>query len=174
MDRVPGDDVIDAQMSFNESVPEELFGDQYVQKTLESRVVMDQEGSAQEYQQDEDSIPALEPYTNDSASDNDGDECVAVESECSIVDETVQPNPTKMRTRSKARQTFVEPDPVICSDIEDDEPRPRQRKRNHVIATPQRAVGTAKYFRRNSNQFPSIASKTLAARKSRAGKKGTK
>ena len=102
MDRVPDNDEIDAQMSFNESVNEELFGDQYVQKTLESRDVMDQQGSAQDDQRDEDSIPELEPYTNDSASDNDDNEYAAVESECSIVDETVRPSQMKMRTRSKA------------------------------------------------------------------------
>ena len=101
VDRVPGNDEFDAQMS-NESVNEDLFGDQYVQKTLESRDVMDQQGSAHNYQQDEDSIPGLESYTNDSASDSDGNEYAAVESECSIVDETVRPSPMKMRTRSKA------------------------------------------------------------------------
>ena len=46
VDQVPGNDEIDAQMSFNESVQEELFGDQYVQKTLEPRDVMDQQGDA--------------------------------------------------------------------------------------------------------------------------------
>ena len=50
----------------------------------------------------------------------------------------------KMRTRSKARRSFVIPDPNICSDIEDDEPCPRQRKRNHAIATMPRAGGTSK------------------------------
>ena len=50
---------------------------------------MDQQGDAQEDQHAEDSPPGLEPYSNDSASDKDGDECAAVESECSIVDETV-------------------------------------------------------------------------------------
>ena len=89
-------------------------------------------------------------------------------------DETVRPSLMKMRTRSKARLVYVEPEAIMCSDVEDDEPRPRPRKRNVAIKTPLRAGATAKYLRRNSNQFPSIASKTLAARKSRAGKKGTK
>ena len=127
---------------------------------------MDQQGSAQNDQQDEDSIPGLEPYTNDSASDSDGNEYAAVESECSIVDETVRPSPMKMRTRSKARPSYVIPDADICSDVEDNEPRPRQRKRNPAIATMPRAGGTSKIFRSNSNQFPSVASKALAARKS--------
>ena len=116
----------------------------------------------------------LGPYSNDSASDNDDDECAAVESECSIVDETVRASPIKMRTRSKARQSYVIPDANMCSDVEDDEPRPRQRKRNPAVATMPRAGGTSNFFRRNSNQFPCVASKALAARKSRAGTKGRK
>ena len=77
-------DEIDARMSFNEStMQEELFGHQYVQKTLEPRDAMGQQGDAQEDQQAVESIPELEPYSNESASDNDGNECAAVESKCS-------------------------------------------------------------------------------------------
>ena len=61
---------------------------------------MDQQGDAQEDQQAEDSSPGFESYSDDSAPDKDGDECAAVESECSIVDETVRTSPLKMRTRS--------------------------------------------------------------------------
>ena len=113
---------------------------------------MDQQGDAQEDQQAEDPPPGFEPYSDDSASDKDGNEYEAVESECDIVDETVRPNPMEMRTRSKFRSTFVVPDSIICSDTEDDESRPRQRKRNHTIAAPLRAGGTSnlKYFRCNS------------------------
>ena len=113
---------------------------------LESRDVMDQQGSAQDDQRDEDSIPGLESYTNDSASDNDDNEYAAVESECSIVDETVRPSPMKMRTRSKARPSYVIPNADICSDVEDDEPRPRQRKRNTANATMPRAEGYFQIF----------------------------
>ena len=153
---------------------EELFGDRDVQKALESRDVMDQQGSAQNDQQDEDIIPGLEPYTNDSASDSDDDEYAVVESECSIVDKTVRPSPMKMRTRSKARRSFVIPYVNMCSDVEDDEPRPRQRKRNTANATMPRAGGTSNFFLRNSNQFTCVASKALAARKPRAGPKSSK
>ena len=116
----------------------------------------------------------MEPYSIDIASDKDGDEYASVESECDIVDETVRPSPMKMRTRSKSRSSIVVPESIMCSDTENDERRPWQRKRNHAIAAPLRAGGTSKYFRRNSNQFPNIASKTLAACKSRAGNKGRK
>ena len=108
VDRVQDNNEVDAEMSFHESVQENLFGDQDVQKALESRDVMDQQGSAQNDQQDEDSIPGLEPYTNDSASDSDGSVYAAVESECSIVDETVRSSPMKMRTRSKTRPSYTQ------------------------------------------------------------------
>ena len=117
-----------------------MFGDQYVQKTLEPRIAIDQQGDAREDQQAEELIHELGPYSNDSASDNDGNECAAVESECSIVDETVRASSIKMRTRSKARRSLVILEPNFCSDVEDDEPRPRQRKRNPVIATMPRAL----------------------------------
>ena len=104
VDRALGNDEIDAQLSFHGSLNADLFGDQDVQKALESRDEMDQQGDAQEYQHAEDSPPRLEPYSDDSASDKYGDEYEAVESENDIVDETVRPSPMKMRTRSKSRQ----------------------------------------------------------------------
>ena len=154
VDRALGNDEICAQTSFDWSFHEDLFGEQYVQQTLRPRDVMDQQGDAQEDQQAEDFPPGLELYSSDGASDKDGDEYAAVESECDIVDETVRRSPMKMRTRSKARGTFVVPAPLMCSDTEDDEARPQQRKRNHTIATPLRAGATSKYLRRNSNQIP--------------------
>ena len=135
---------------------------------------MDPQSDAQEDQIIEESNPELEPHSDDSASDKDGDEDAAAEPGDDIVDETVTSSPKKIRTRSKSKQVL--PEPIICSDPEDEEPRPRQRKRTHANATPLRAGGTSKYFRRlgNLNQFPSIASKTLAARKARAGNRGRK
>ena len=160
-------------MSFDGSSNANLFGEQDAQKAFESRDEMDQQGDAQEHQYAEDSPPRLESYSDDSASDNDGDEYAAVESEEEIVDETVRPSLMKMRTRSKTRQPVI-PDSIICSDTEDEEPRPRQRKRNHTIATPLRAGATSKYFPRSSNRFPSVASKALAACKARACNRGRK
>ena len=117
--------------------------------------------------------PELESYSDNSALDKDGDEYAAAEPEDDIVDETISPSPKKIRTRSNTQKVNF-PDPAICSDPEDEEPRPRQRKRTHASATPLRAGGTAKYFRRNSNKFPIIASKKLAARKGRACSRGPK
>ena len=111
-------------MSFDGSLQEDLFGDQHVHrdKALESRDVMGPQGGAQEYQIAEDSPPELEPYSNDSASDKDGDEYARVVDE--IVDATIRPSPMKMQTRSKSRMPNL-PDPTMCSDTEDDEPHPR-------------------------------------------------
>ena len=150
---------------------ENLFARPDVQEALELRDAMSKQNDARDQHTEEHNV-VLKDYSYNDSSDDDDKYHVPVESECSIVDETIQPSPMKMRTRSKARPTFVIPDPDICSDVEDDEPRPRQRKRNPVVKTPLRTGGTSKYFRRNSNQFPSIASKTLAVRRSRSGKKG--
>ena len=73
-----GNDDLDAQTSINGSFQRDLFGDD-VQKALESRDVMDQQGDAQEDQNVEESTPELEPYSDDSASDKDGDEDAAAE-----------------------------------------------------------------------------------------------
>ena len=135
---------------------------------------MDQQGDAQEDQNVEESTPEVEPYSDDSASDKDGDEDMAAEPEDDI-DETVTPSPKKMQTRRNGRKVLKIPDTLICSDPEDEESRPWQRKRTHANATPIRAGGNSKKFCQNSaNQFPSISSKQLAARKGRAGSRGPK
>ena len=172
VDRASSSDEVDARTSFDGSLNENLFGDQDIQKALESRNVMDRQGD-QEDPSTDDPTPELESDSEDSASDEEAHECAAAKSDDDIVDETVSPSPMKNRTRSKARKVTI-PAPIMCSDFEDEERRPRPRKRTHSSPAPLRAGGTSKYFRRNSNQFPSIASKKLAARKGRAGSRGRK
>ena len=94
VDRALGSEDVDAQTSFDGSLNEDLFGEQYVQNTLEPRDEMDPQGGAQEDLHAEDSLPWLEPYSDDSASDSDGEECAAVESEDEIVDKTIHPSPS--------------------------------------------------------------------------------
>ena len=120
VDQASSSDEIDARTSLDGSLDENLFDDQDVQKALESRDVMDQQGDAQEDQIADDSTPELESDSEDSASDKEGDECTAAESEDNIVDETVSPSPTKIRTRSKSRKVII-PAPVMCSNPEDGE-----------------------------------------------------
>ena len=109
-----------------------------------------------------------------SASEGDGDGCAAAESDGDIVDETILPSLMKNRTRSKSKKVII-PEPLMCSDTEDDEEdRPQPRKRNRAGPAQLRAGGHSKFFRRNSNQFPSIASKTLVQRKGTAGGRGRK
>ena len=168
-----GNDEVEAQMMTDESVHQvNLFGRPDAQEALEIRDAMSKQDDGRDQHTEEPNM-VLGEYSDHDTSDDDDRYREPVESECSIVDETIQPSPMKMRTRSKDRRTLVIPEADICSDVEDDEPRPRQRKRNPVAKTPLRAGGTSKYFRRNSNQFPSIASKKLAVRRSRVGKKGT-
>ena len=61
VDRELGSDEFDAQTSIDGSFQQDLFGD-YVQKAVESRDAMDQQGDVQEDQIAEDSTPDLEPY----------------------------------------------------------------------------------------------------------------
>ena len=77
VDRALGSDEVDAQTSFDRSLNEDLFGDPDVQKALESRDAMDQQGDAQADQIAEDSTPELEPYSEDSALEKDDDEYAA-------------------------------------------------------------------------------------------------
>ncbi len=104
-------------------------------------------------------------------SDEDGDECVAAESDEEIVDETIRQSPMKNRTRSKSRKVVV-PEPLLPSESEDEKHRPQPRKRNRASPAPLRAGGHARYFRRNSNQFPSITSKKLADSRGKVGGRG--
>ncbi len=64
----------------------------------------------------------------DSASDKDGDECAAAESEEEIVDETVPQSQLKNRISSKSRKVIV-PKALLCSEFEEELPRPQPRKR---------------------------------------------
>jgi hypothetical protein len=62
----------------------------------------------------------------------------------------------------------------MYSDPEDKLPRQQPCKRNRVSPAMLRAGEHSKYFRRNSNQFPSIGSKKLTVQKEKAGGKGLK
>ena len=163
VDLALGSDELDAQTSFDGNLNEDLFGDPDVQ------------GDAEADQIAEDSTSELEPYIRDSTLDDEGDQFAAAEPEDDIVDETASPSPMKNSTRSKSKKVII-PDlsPVMYSDPEVEEPRPRQHKRTHDSPAQILAGGTSKYFRRNSNQFPSIASNKLAASKGRAGSRGPK
>ena len=107
-------------------------------------------------------MPNLEQYSDDCASHKDEQEYVYVyaESEQEIVDETIRPSPTKMRTRSKSRKPVL-PEPIICSDTEDDESCLRQRKRTHAIATPLRAGGTSNFFAKTRIIFQVLQARNL-------------
>ena len=145
VDRESSSDKVDARTSFDGSLNENLLGDTYVQKALEFRDGMGQQGDAQEDPITNVSVPELESENEDSASDKDGEECVAAESDDAIADETVSPSPMKNRARSRSQKVVI-PDPLICSDSEDEISRPRPRKRIHASPAPLRAVGTSKYF----------------------------
>ena len=49
----------------------------------------------------------MQTYSEDSASDKEGDECAAAESLDDIVDETIPPSPAKIRARIKSRKVII-------------------------------------------------------------------
>ncbi len=108
-----------------------------------------------------------DPKPEVGTSDEDGDKCDAAEPDEEIVDKTLHQSQIKNSTRSKSR--VVVPEPLLPSDSEDKGPQQQPHKRNCASPAPLRAGGHARYFRRNSNQFPSISSKKLAVRKGKAG-----
>ena len=79
VDQASSSDEVDAQMSFDGSLNENLFGEPYVHKALGSRDVMDQQGDTQEDQIADDSTPEMETDSEDSASGKEGYECTATE-----------------------------------------------------------------------------------------------
>ncbi len=67
-----------------------------------------------------DTLTTEYPEPEDSAPDEDGDECTAAESDEETVDETIQPSPMKNLTRSDSWK-FVVPVLLLSSDSEDEE-----------------------------------------------------
>ena len=107
-----------------------------------------------EQSQIEDGESGAEEQVEDQATDGDD----------SITDETLDISTVKDRTRSKSKKYNI-PSAIISSDSEDEMPRPPRRKRAQRGSCAIRAGVNAKFIRRNSNQFPSTASKKLQARK---------
>ncbi len=78
--------------------------------------------------EDAQDVPTMDETTNEqvsedrnSASDKDGNECDAAESDDDIVDEKIQQSPMKNRTRSKSRKVAV-PDTLLFSYSENELP----------------------------------------------------
>ena len=138
-------DEVKARTSIDGILTDNLFGTTDFQKAFESGDVTDPQGDAQEALIINDTAPEQGSENEDSASDSDSDECTAAESEEEIVAETVQPSPMKHQTRSKSRKVVL-PEPLMCSDSEDELPRPQRRKRNHVSPAALRAGRHAKHF----------------------------
>jgi hypothetical protein len=102
----------------------------------------------------------------DSALDKDGDNAAA-ESEDELVFETIPQSPMTNQSKSKSRKVIIF-DALMSSDSEG--------KHWHIHASPTllSVGGHTKYFRRNSKQSQSIASKKLTASKGSAGGLGRK
>ncbi len=140
-----------------------------IQELSESGDATDAQGDARETLTME--YLEQDPEPEVSMSDEDGNNSVAAQSDGEIVVETIRQGPMKNSTRSKSRKVIV-PESLLPSDSEDEKFRPQLRKRNRASPAPLRAGGHARYFRRNSNQFPSIASTKREVRKGKAGGRG--
>ncbi len=92
----------------------------------------------------------------------------ATDQEDSIIDETLNLSTVRDRTRSKSKK-YVIPEPLIPPNSDDEQPWSSRRKKTQRGASVSRAGVTAKFLRRNSNQFASSASKKHNARRGRAG-----
>ncbi len=94
---------------------------------------------------------AIEQESNheDSASDKEGNECAAAESDDDIMDETILQSPVKNRTRSKSRKVGVH-EALMCSDSEDELPCQQPSKRHRASPAPLWVGGHSKYFKCNS------------------------
>ena len=173
VERELSSDEIEAQMSVNGSMHEELFGDDQAQDPQPDRDAMDARVEVQDPSMDSSN-------TCEQSQDNDGDsgaeepvENQATDGDESIIDETLDISTVKDRTRSKSKK-YVIPTSLTLSDSEDEMPRPSRRQRAKRGSGAIRAGVTAKFIRRNSNKFPSTASKKLQSRKDRAGSSKSK
>ena len=108
-----------------------------------------------------------------SAMDSDIYDCAAAGLEDDTVEEAFGTNPMRNCTRSRSKKVVI-PEPLMPSETENTESRPPCSKRNHASHCVLSASGHARYFHRNSNQFPDAASnlKWLKARRGRAGNHG--
>jgi hypothetical protein len=91
----------------------------------------------------------------------------AIDQEDSILDETLDLSTLRELTWSKSQKYNIL-QPISPFESEDEQPRPSRRERSQRGASVSRAGVTAKFLRRNSNQFASTASKKLNARRERA------
>ena len=173
VERELSSDEIEAQTSVDGSMHEELFGDDQAQDPQPDRDAMDARVEVQDPSMDSSN-------TCEQSQDNDGDsgaeepvENQATDGDESIIDETLDTSTVKDRTRSKSKKYNI-PTSLTLSDSEDEMPRPSRRQRAKRGSGAIRAGVTAKFIRRNSNKFPSTASKKLQSRKDRAGSSKSK
>ena len=173
VERELSSDDIEAQMSVDESMQEELFGDYQAQYPQPDRDAMDARVEVQHQSMDSSNICEQSQGNDGDSGAEESVENQATDGEESIIDETLDTSTVKDRTRSKSKK-YVIPSSLIPSDSEDEMPRPSRRRRAQRGSGAVRAGITAKFTRRYSNQMPSTTSKKLKTRKGRAGSQKSK
>ncbi len=104
---------VEAYLVTDESCTNELFGTPKIQQPAESGDETDTQGDALETLSTEDLDQDPEPEV--SVLDEDGGECIALESDEEIMDEPLYQNQMKNSARSKSRKVVV-PEPLIPCD----------------------------------------------------------
>ncbi len=162
-ERVSSSDEVEARMSINGSLQENLFGDNQAQDLLQVRDAMNAQDGVSEQSMDA-SNTCEQCHEEDDTRADAPVEHQATDQEGSIIDETLNLSTVKDRTRSKSKKYGIQ-SPIVPNDSEDEMPRPSRRKRAQRGASVSSTGVTAKFLRRNSNQFSSTASIKLNARR---------
>ena len=173
MERELSSDEVEAQMSVDGSLHENLFGDDQAQHPQPDRDAMDARVEVQEPSMDDSNICEQSQQEDEDSRAEEPVENQATDGDDSIIDETLDISTVKDLTRSKSKKYNI-PSAIIPSYSEDEMPRPSRLQRGQRGSCAIRAGVNAKFIRRNSNQFPSTASKKLQARKGRAGSRKSK
>ena len=173
VERELSSDEVEAQMSVDGSLQEDLFGDNQAQDLQPDRDAMDVRVEVQEPSMVDSSICDQSQAEDGESGAEEPVENQVTDGDDSIIDETLEISTVKDRARSKSKKYNI-PSAIIPSDSEDEMPRPTRRQRAQRGSGAICAGVNAKFIRRNSNHFPSTASKKLQARWRRASSRESK
>ena len=161
VERESSSDYIEARMSIDGSLQENLFCDNHDQDLQQVRDEMNAQGGVSEPSMD-DSNMCEQDHEDDDTGVDAPVENQTTDQEDSIINETLNLSTVRDRTRSKSKKLVI-PTSYIPFDSDDERPRPSSRKNPQSRASAPRTGVNAKFLRRNSNQFSSTASKKLTA-----------
>ena len=158
VERELSSDDVEAQMSVDGSMHENLFGDDQAQDPQPDRDAMDARVEVQEPSMDDSNICEQSQQEDEDSRAEEPVENQATDGDDSIIYETLDISTVEDSTRCKSKKYNI-PSAIIPSNSEDKMPRPSHRQRAQRGSCAISAGVTAKFTRRNSNQFPRTAGK---------------